>query len=241
MCNLNASGNFAYHALACRLSGCDLTPMKIMLRRFRQRLGLTLEQMAERSGFSISQLSRWEGGSSNIPSERFPDLAVAYGCSVSDILQDGASIASPIGPQIVVRGKVAAGEWLDAWEVDPADAISFTGRADAPVPHSQRFGVEVVGESMNMIYPPGTLLDCAWFLSDMLIESGRRVIVQRRRLDGNVECTVKEYFLDQHGAEWLVPRSYNPSFQTPLQIGQDERDIEAVEIIGIVIGSYRPE
>lgn len=233
MCKQKASVKIAYHALAPLRDGCEVIQVKIMLRHFRQRIGLTLEQMAERSGFSSSQLSRWEGGVSNIPSERFPDLAEAYGCRVGDILQDDSSSSTPIGPQIIVRGKVAAGLWMEAWEVDPIDAASFTGRVDTSVPMSQRFGVEVSGDSMNMVYPSGTLLDCVWFLGDLPIESGRRVIVRRRRGDGTLEATVKEYVIDDSGVEWLIPRYYSPSFQSPLRMDQPENGVEEVQIIGV--------
>lgn len=75
--------DFAYHAMAAVLASCDLHGMLIRLKEFRG--GMTLEDMAERSGFSVSQLSRWESGKNNIPSDRLPALAEAYGCRIGEI------------------------------------------------------------------------------------------------------------------------------------------------------------
>lgn len=67
---------------------CKAPRVQINLRLLRDRLGLTLEQMAERAPYSVSQLSRWEAGTSNIPSGNLPALAKAYNCRVQDIFSD---------------------------------------------------------------------------------------------------------------------------------------------------------
>jgi transcriptional regulator with XRE-family HTH domain len=215
--------------------------MQVRLRFFRERLGLTLEQMSERTGHSTSQLSRWEAGRSNIPSERLPDLARHYECRISDIFEEDESPFVPLGPKLFVRGPVAAGVWHQVWEEPEDEWKSFTGRADLTAPLRDRFGVRVEGESMNDVYPHGTILDCVSFLGGAAIENGRNVIVERLNLDGEREVTVKEYYRDENGVEWLVPRSSNPAFQTPLRADIQEDNITQVRVIGVVVGSYRPE
>lgn len=215
--------------------------MQVRLRYFRERLGITLEEMAERTGFSISQLSRWEAGKSNIPSERLPELARHYQCRIADIFAEDNSNFVPLGPQLYVRGPVAAGIWLEAWEEAEDEWTSFTGRADVNAPLSDRFGVRVEGDSMNDVYPHGTILECVSFLGGAEINSGKRVIVERLNVSGEREVTVKEYQRDDQGNEWLVPRSSNPAFQAPLRMDVQEDHIVQVRIIGVVVGSYRPE
>ncbi|MGN6290424.1 MAG: LexA family protein [Sphingopyxis terrae] len=210
--------------------------MRIMLRQLREALGLSQEVIADRLGNSVSQVSRWEAGRSNIPSERLPDLARAYECRVSDIFQDEDGPIVPVGPNIPIRGKVAAGVWAEAWD-QSEDGMTMMGRSDIETPMRDRFGVIVVGDSMNMRYPAGTLLECIAFYSNVEISSGKRVIVQRRRYNGDIEVTVKEYMIDDQGVEWLVPRSYNPSFQQ-FRVDDPGDDIEEVQIIGIVVGAY---
>jgi len=215
--------------------------MRIKLKDHRDRLGITLEKMAERAGFSTSQLSRWEQGKSNIPSSTLPDLARAYHCRISDIFEDEDSPFVALGPTLYVKGEAAAGQWLQEWEQPQDDWEPFTGRSDVRVPMEQRFGVRVRGDSMNEVYPSGTILECVSFLAGAEIENGRRVIVRRRRNGDEVEVTVKEYFRDADGVEWLVPRSSNPAFQAPIRADQQDPDVDEVAIIGIVVGSYRPE
>jgi transcriptional regulator with XRE-family HTH domain len=214
--------------------------MRLRLREFRERLGLTLEGMADRSGISTSQLSRWEAGRSNIPSERLPELARSYECRIGDIFEEDDSPYLPLGPTLYVRGPVQAGQWLEVWEYPEDEWTSFTGRPDVTAPLRDRYGVRVVGESMNDIYPAGTILECVSFLGGAEISNGKRVIVERLREDGEREVTVKEYHEDQDGV-WLVPRSSNPAFQTPLRVDVEEPGIVQTRIVGVVVGSYRPE
>lgn len=214
--------------------------MRIRLRDFRDRLGLTLEDMAERSGFSTSQLSRWEAGRSNIPSERLPDLAKSYECRIGDIFEEDDSAFVPLGPTLYVRGPVAAGQWKEVWEYPEDEWVTFTGRSDVTAPLRDRFGVKVEGESMNDLYPSGTILECVSFLGGAEISNGKRVIVERLREDGEREITVKEFYEDENGV-WLLPRSSNPSFQTPIRADAEEPGIVQTRVIGVVVGSYRPE
>lgn len=86
------NAHFAYHAMAARGGPCDLRGMHTRLKEHRKRAKLTLEQMAEKAGVSVSQLSRWESGGNNIPSERLPQLARAYGCSVGEIFDEIAPV-----------------------------------------------------------------------------------------------------------------------------------------------------
>ncbi|WP_411340341.1 LexA family transcriptional regulator [Sphingopyxis sp. J-6] len=210
-----------------------------MLRQLREALGLSQEVIADRLGCSVSQVSRWEAGRSNIPSERLPELARAYEARVADIFQDDDGKMVPLGPQIPIRGKVAAGVWAEAWDITD-QGLTMMGRADSDVPLRDRFGVIVEGDSMSEKYPSGTFLDCVAFYANIQIQSGRRVIVQRRNLSGEIEVTVKEYRIDDDGIEWLVPRSHNPSFQA-FRVDQPGDDIEEVQIVGVVIGAYLPE
>jgi transcriptional regulator with XRE-family HTH domain len=216
--------------------------MRIRLKEFRKRLGISLETMAERTGVSESQLSRWEAGASNIPSERLPLLAKGYECRVGDIFDDSDSGFLPIGPTLYVKGEVAAGQWREAVERPPDEWTVFTGRADIATPLLDRGGMRVVGESMNLLYPHGTIVEYVKLIAaPQLLESGKRVIVQRERADGTYEVTVKEYVVDDAERQWLVPRSTHPEFQTPWRVDQPEDGIIGTEILGVVVASVRPE
>lgn len=220
---------------------CNSGEMRVRLREFRERLGLSQEDISDRSGYSVSQISRWEAGASNIPSERLPILAAAYEIRIADIFEEDDSPFEPLGPKLYVKGPAAAGQWATVWQEPQSEWKTFTGRADVNTPIRDRYGVRIEGDSMNQVYPHGTIVECVAFYGGAEIENGRRVLVQRRRNGDEYEVTVKEYYRDGDGVEWLVPRSNNPAFQSPIRADQQEADIDQVQIIGIVVGSYRPE
>lgn len=233
--------NIEYHAVATPCMPCNTREMRVRLREFREGLGLSQEDIAERTGFSISQISRWEASQSNIPSERLPILAEAYECRIADIFDEDDSPFEALGPKLYVKGPAAAGQWKAVWQQPQSEWKTFTGRSDVLTPLRDRFGVRIEGDSMNQLYPHGTIVECIAFHGGAEIENGRRVLVQRRRNGDEFEVTVKEYYRDDEGIEWLVPRSNNPAFQSPIRADQQDPGIDEVRIIGIVVGSYRPE
>lgn len=215
--------------------------MRINLKDFRDKLGLSLEAMAERTGFSVSQLSRWESGNNNIPSERLPSLAAGYECRIADIFDEDESPFEALGPTLYVKGSVQAGHWQEAWQVDEDDWERYTGRSDVAAPLRERFGLRVKGESMNAAYPPGTILDCVAYYGADPIPNGRRVIVQRVRDGDGIETTVKEYLRDSEGVEWLVPRSHNPQFQHSFRADAHEDGVSETRIVALVVAAIIPE
>ena len=237
----SVNSNFAYHAMAQLSALCQPCAMRIRLKDFREKQDLTLEAMAERSGFSVSQLSRWESGNNNIPSERLPALAAAYNCRIADIFDEDDTPYAALGPTLYVKGEVQAGVWREAWEVPDDEWERYTGRADVTAPLRERFGLRVVGDSMNAVYPPGTILDCTAYHGDFQIPNGKRVIVQRVRDYDGIETTVKEYMRDADGVEWLVPRSHNPQFQRSFRADEAEPGVSEARIIAIVVAAVIPE
>jgi phage repressor protein C with HTH and peptisase S24 domain len=145
-----------------------------------------------------------------------------------------------LGPRLSVQGAVEAGMWREAWQWPADEWESFMGMPGLAWPAQDRYGLRVEGESMNLIYPPGSVVECVKYRHDFVITSGRRVIVQRERIDGELETTVKELVRGEDGIEWLVPRSTNPAFQ-PFRGDQQDEDIVRCEIIALVIASIRPE
>jgi SOS-response transcriptional repressor LexA len=150
--------------------------------------------------------------------------------------------AAQHGPSLFVKGEVAAGVWKQAMEWDRTDWVAYQGGSHISAPIEARFGLIVAGESMNEVYPPGTVLDCVSCLHAGIeeVKSGQRVIVVRTRVDGEVEATVKEYQETPEGV-WLVPKSRNPAYQQPIPLTTADPDIAETRIIAVVRGSYRPE
>lgn len=197
---------------------------------------LRSKQVSDVLGIPSSRVAEMRRGRRRIQPQEMSVVAKMLG-----IDNDGALL--PSGPTLFIKGNVQAGYFAEAWEMPEDEWERYTGRADVSAPVSRRFGLRVVGDSMNEVYPPGTILDCIAFdpFNDGPIQNGKRVIVRRKQFNDGVETTVKEYLRDDDGIEWLVPRSRNPAFQAPFRCDQPGDGIEHIEIIGIVVASIQPE
>lgn len=216
------------------------------LKQAREKSGWqSAKSAAEAMGVPVATYIQHENGTRGFPADRAIRYArffrvtpewLLYGSLRSD-----SAGSVELGPRLFLKGEVAAGVWKEAWEI-PADEWGiFTGRADVAVPVQRRFGLKVVGDSMNEIYPEGTILECVQYDGNDIIPSGKRVIAVRHRIDGTVEATVKELVRDDSGAEWLVPRSTNPVHQAFRGDQPGDPAITRVEIVGIVVASTRLE
>lgn len=115
---------------------------------------------------------------------------------------------------------------------------------EAEYSHLQVVGAEVIGDSMDLVYPQGTILVVVNVIDlgdGWMPEPGDRVLARRVSREGLYETTVKEWAVDAQGRAWLVPRSSDPSLMpVPAETPVDADD-EPVRVVGLVIGSYKPE
>ena len=210
------------------------------IRKFRQTLGVNQQEFADMFGVTQGSVSRWEKGSMPDPSA-LSRIAGKMGVDLRMLIGADFEGVSLTGPRLFVKGSVAAGVWREDVQWEENDWQPYTGGDHFSAPMKSRYGLRVDGESMNMVYPPGTILDCvSTFETGAVPLNGQRVIVVRERDDGEYESTVKEYLRDGD-TEWLVPRSNNPAFQSPIELGSIGDGIVETKIVAIVKGSYRPE
>ena len=216
----------------------------VRLKSARERAGYqTAKAAAEAMGIPIATYIQHENGGRGFPSGRAERYARFFRVPPEWLLY-GKSTPNKVvelGPQLFVIGEVAAGVFKEAWKMPPDDWEAFTGRPDVVAPLQKRFGLKVLGDSMDLLYPPGTILECVEYEGNEPIQPGKRVIAQRTKIDGSVEATVKEYYIDEEGVEWLRPRSNNPRHIALRGDTPDTPDIARVEIIAIVVASIRPE
>lgn len=208
----------------------------------RRSLGKSQAEFAEMFNVTQGSVSRWENGAMPDPSA-IAQLAELAGEDVRSFLGGNQSDTTFVkaGQRLMVKGAVAAGVWVDAFEWPEDEWTPYTGGNHVSVDPSRRFGLRVEGDSMNMVYPHGTILDCVSIFNSEVPRTGQRVVVIRKRVDDGLEATVKEFVVDADGRQWLVPRSHNPAFQTPIAIDQPQEGIEETRIVALVVGSYRPE
>jgi len=207
------------------------------LPALRKRKGFTQAQLAERMGVEQPTIGRWEKG------QREPDLGQLLELARHLDVEPGALLdphmAISIGPRLFVKGEVAAGVWRQAIELPESEWQTFTGRADVTADLSHRFGLRIIGDSMDALYPPGTIIECVSVFGRAEIVPGKRVVVIRTNDNLECEATVKE-LVEQGGALWAVPRSNNPA-HTAFKLDEPEPGIIEQRIAAIVVSSVRPE
>jgi phage repressor protein C with HTH and peptisase S24 domain len=144
----------------------------------------------------------------------------------------------PIG-NLEVRGIVAAGVWREVFmQLDQPMGVSPF--VENPTYSEFRQWAELVeGPSMNKHYLPGDFLHVVSTIdSGYAPKYGDHVIVERR--DGNkIERTCKMYER-RNGKPVLVGDSTDPRWNEPLPYDEGNGELTTVEIVGKVLGSYRP-
>jgi transcriptional regulator with XRE-family HTH domain len=206
---------------------------------FRKKRGLTQAQLAHLLSVEQPTVQRWEKDTREPSIQKLKEIAGVLGVTVAELI-DSENIL-PIGPRLFLKGEVAAGVWKEAVELPEEEWEVFHGRADVKAELQHRFGLRVIGDSMNELYPHGTIVECVSTFGHIEALPGRRVVIVRKRADGMSEATVKELALDESGHLWAIPKSTNPSF-TPFRVsGDQDKDITETRVAAVVVGSYRPE
>lgn len=127
----------------------------VALARYRQRWGLTLEQLAERTGLPSSDLARFEEGTA------VPDAAAADALVTALQLDDLTTVALRAAAEgRVAEARVrprAAGGRYDGWDDRPAIRLTTIGRRSGrPHEHECTFFV-VDGDRLFLLDPDGGL------------------------------------------------------------------------------------
>jgi transcriptional regulator with XRE-family HTH domain len=238
----NASVNASAFCTNYHDNAFFMTDSAKRLKDIREKRGYTsAKSAAEAMGVSVATYIQHESGVRGYPSAKAERYAKFFRTTPEWLLYGRQTTAAQLGPQLHVKGAVAAGIWRDAEEWPQEDWETFTGRSDIVTDNKLRFGLRVEGNSMDLVYPPGTILECVKYFGETVIPNGRRVIVERHRFNDGVEATVKEYFKDDKGIEWLVPRSSNPAYQSPLRYDDPGEGIERIEISAIVVAAIIQE
>lgn len=230
-----------YTALAVplvRLNG-ELIPMGYLeqLQALRKKRGWSQAKLAELVGVEQPTVQRWESGKRLPDLDSLQQLAKVLGVTPGSLL-DGDTPAA-IGPLLFVKGEVAAGVWRAAAEWPESDWETFTGRSDITAQVDHRFGLRIVGDSMDLLYPPGSIVECVSLFGKAEATPGKRVVIVRKNDRQEYESTVKE-LVEQDGELWAVPRSHNPAHR-PFKLNGSEPGILETRIAAVVVASIRPE
>lgn len=163
-------------------------------------------------------------------------IAAALGVDVGQFIAGGVAASGKLDA-IRVIGAVEAGAWRECEQWDDDRQFEIVAQP-AQIAGAVRFGLEVVGYSMDRVFLPGTILDCLRIpdTPDLQPIAGDIVIVQRRRGD-LFETTCKRLERTEDGSYQLRAESSRPEFTAPIPIGKPDNGHFADEdicIIGIV-------
>jgi SOS-response transcriptional repressor LexA len=181
------------------------------------------------------------GYSKSMDDETYTELAAVMNTTAAILM--GESDYSPAVGQAIVIGRVQAGNWQKA--------VTFVDEADTSIvpcvlpPHiaskgtrAPVFGLSVKGDSMDQVFPEGSVLICLpLYEMSGKVKDGDYVVVHRIDPDGLYEATCKQYRLVD-GEMWLAPRSNNPSHM-PIK-GDNAGNGVQVEVVAVVGGFYAP-
>jgi transcriptional regulator with XRE-family HTH domain len=218
-----------------------MTTIGEKIRRLRKELGLNQAELAEKVGVSTdgqSVVSKWERGLNEPNTERKIKLARLAGKSVEQFLEiEPVTPRNSVSRTMLVVGDIQAGVWRESVEWDHDEQYEVPITLPAGYPDFLIRGYIVRGNSMNKLYPAGTLISIAGTVENRLKpKNGNKVLVHRRNRDGMIEATLKEYVVDEKGGVWLWPRSTDPEHQQP--ISYKDPGVEEVVVVGIVTGAY---
>ena len=179
----------------------------------RKRVGLKIEELAERAGLSTTYVWRMERGERNVSLKNLQKLADALGVAPSDLIE-----SKPVA-DVPILSWVSAG--MMARDDVQQDVVGEIRMSDLD-PRGEWMALRVEGDSMDRISPPGSLILVD--LTDTALVPNACYIIT----DGDSQATYKRF---RSNPPRFEPVSTNPSHQPifpdgePAVIGRVRRSL----------------
>jgi len=179
----------------------------------RKRVGLKIEELAERAGLSTTYVWRMERGERNVSLKNLQKLADALGVAPSDLIE-----SKPIA-DVPILAWVSAG--MMARDDVQQDVVGEIRMSDLD-PRGEWIALRVEGDSMDRISPPGSLILVD--LTDKALVPNACYIIT----DGDSQATYKRF---RSNPPRFEPVSTNPAHQPifpdgePAVIGRVRRSL----------------
>lgn len=242
----------ALHSAAMSDEAQLITEIRAWLERMlKEHVGLTAPSWAKRAGVAASTVQR--ALKPDYPfmtsSRTLAKLATAIGEQPPQI---GPTRALQIvGSFLAVRFRVQAGLWYEVDSEEPIEQISYPVVPDPRYAEWPQWLELVVGDSANKKIPDGHYAHVVDAIEMGYMPKPKHwVVVERQRDQGRIrERTIKQVgevkFVEIDGVDHLRaelwPRSTNPRWSEPIQIGVDGDEGVEARIVGLVIGAYDPD
>ena len=179
----------------------------------RKRVGLKIEELAERAGLSTTYVWRMERGERNVSLKNLQKLADALGVAPSDLIE-----SKPVA-DVPILSWVSAG--MMARDDVQQDVVGEIRMSDLD-PRGEWMALRVEGDSMDRISPPGSLILVD--LTDKALVPNACYLIT----DGDSQATYKRF---RSNPPRFEPVSTNPSHQPifpdgePAVIGRVRRSL----------------
>lgn len=209
-----------------------------ILRQFIKERDLQIATWAKQAGVDKNSIYNFlNEHSKSLSATTYAKLARVAKVPAWKLSGDPPELPSPT--VVMVSGEVQAGVFKEAVEWEPEERYPV----DVPVPvrfQGRARALCVAGESMNQEFRPGSIVIWVQMLDYRPPQEGDHVVVYSYRDDDTIEATLKQYRHDANGKPWLWPQSDHPDYQVPLDTDNPPDNVTGIEIVGIVIGDYRP-
>lgn len=199
----------------------------------RRAKGWSQQQLAERLDTTQQQIARYETGQRDPKADVILKISSVLNVTVSYLLgvdsDSGYIEAIPARSySLPIVGRIAAGAAREA--IEQAGETRQTTE-ETYVAHPNGFWLVVSGNSMNKLFPEGTLV-----LIDP-DEEVRNGDVAALFVNGD-DATIKRVYFDGRSVT-LVPESYDPEYRERI-IGRSDPDAPAVRMVGKVVAFTSP-
>ncbi|MBS1096376.1 LexA family transcriptional regulator [Gluconobacter sphaericus] len=218
------------------------------INQIRDRFGETYAGIARKSGMAPSTVVRFmndETATHSLSAKTEAKIAAAF-----NVEPAAKTALEPISDfnRVPVIGYVQAGVFQHGFSQDySSEYVSVS--PDHRYPNLPRVAFRVRGDSMDLLYPEGTIV-LAVRINDLARapKTGEKVVVIRQT-NGDQEATIKQIEIKEDGKVVLWPRSSNPEFSAAIVLPSMADLVEMPDngcrpeywIEGVIIQSIRPE
>lgn len=218
-----------------------------------------IDSIRDRTGRSYSAIARSIGSPPSTIVRFMDDNASSHALSAKTMAKLRLIYEAPVAVSNVDRvvysepvplaGTIQAGVWHDTGLFSQDLTPEFLMIApDERYPGIKRWAFRVRGDSMDLLYPDGTIVVAISFFDLCRAPKTGDKVIAIRKMNGMEEATLKEIEILEDGSVALWPRSSNPRFSQAIII-TDSQDLELPDdgchtdyrIEALVIQSIRRE
>ncbi|GAN68309.1 LexA family protein [Acetobacter orleanensis] len=239
---------------------CKYAHMEKDARALRKEQQKYIDEIRGRTGKSYSAIARAIGSAPSTIVRFMDDNASSHALSAMTmeklkIIFDLPKFQPPNIESLVhsepvtLAGFIQAGVWQDTGLFSPQAPLEYVMVApDERYPGLRRWAFTVRGDSMDKIYPDGTIVVAVSFFDLCRAPKTGDKVIAIRKEHGLEEATLKEIEILDDGSVALWPRSTNPRFSQAIIINNkfdddlpDDGCHSDYRIEGLIIQSIRRE